>query len=199
MLAQYSPTANGGLGGWLALGNSLSVGGLSGSGQADQAQLIETSFGLVVVWQHQVGGITQVYARVFNGSAWVSIGAGSDSAGGISNGNATAEIRDVSVATRAGRVAIAWSQRDPATLQRHIYLREYNGTTWDQINNSATGLGVSAAVQGALDGVASNNLQPSLAYAGTDLLVAWQTHSDTQPMIAVARYSNSLGNPSWSI
>ncbi len=195
MLAQYSPTANGGAGGWLALGSSLSVGGLSGVGSADQAQLIETSFGLMVVWQHQVGGITQAYARVFNGSAWVSIGAGSDSAGGITNGNATSDIRDVSVAARNGRVAIAWSQLDSVSNQRQVYLREFDGTAWQQINNSATGLGVSAAVQNGLTGVASNNLEPSLAYAGNDLLVTWQTHTDSQPLVVVARYSNSTSNP----
>ncbi len=80
-------------------------------------------------------------------------------------------------------------------MQRHIYLREFNGTAWEQINNSATGLGVSAAVQGAWNGGVANNLQPSLAYSGSDLLVAWQTHSDTQPLLAVANYRNSAGNP----
>ncbi len=53
-LAQFNPAANSGQGAWIALGNSMGANGLSNSGNADNAQLIETSFGLVVAWEEVV-------------------------------------------------------------------------------------------------------------------------------------------------
>ncbi|MEQ1825678.1 MAG: right-handed parallel beta-helix repeat-containing protein [Pirellula sp.] len=194
-LAQYDSNANGGLGGWVALGNSLSATGLSNTGTADNAQVIETSFGLIVVWQEDVAGVTQVFARVFDGSAWTTIGTGSDFGGGISNAGLGADVRDVTVATRPGRIAVAWSHREIGSVDRQIYLREYSGTTWNEINGSATATGVSTAVVGNVPGAVSTNTQSSAAYVGTDLFVAWHSYSDQTGVVAVAKYANSSGLP----
>ncbi len=43
-VATYSATANGGAGGWVGLGNSYSATGISGVGDFDNAQIVETSF-----------------------------------------------------------------------------------------------------------------------------------------------------------
>ena len=48
--ARYDALANAGQGGWVALGRSLSLGGLSGTGKADQAPLVNTASGPVVAW-----------------------------------------------------------------------------------------------------------------------------------------------------
>ena len=194
-LAQYDATANSGNGAWLALGTSLSANGLTATGNADNAIVLDTSFGLVVVWQNMVAGINQVYARVYNGSAWTAIGVGSDSAGGISGGLAGSDIRDVSVVQRGGRIAIAWSQIDSASGIRQVYLREYDGTAWNEISGSASGAGASSSIGSSFAGTITHNASPSVAYVGTDLFVSWQTYSDQSSAIVVAKYLASAGNP----
>ena len=69
-VAQYDPTANGGAGGWDALGTSLAVGGISGSGAADDATITETASGPVVAWLNTAGGVANVYVAHFTGGAW---------------------------------------------------------------------------------------------------------------------------------
>ncbi len=49
-VAHYDPTANGGHGGWVALGTSLGAGGISGDGAADSPVIESTTGGPVVAW-----------------------------------------------------------------------------------------------------------------------------------------------------
>ena len=59
-VAQYDPAANGGAGGWDSLGDSLAPAGISGTGAADDAQVVETtSSGLVVAYRDRSGGVGQ--------------------------------------------------------------------------------------------------------------------------------------------
>ena len=74
-VAQYDPTANGGAGGWDALGTSLAVGGISDSGTADDAMITETAAGPVVAWLNTAGGVANVFVAQFTGgtsSAWAA-------------------------------------------------------------------------------------------------------------------------------
>src|SRR5262249_35056233 len=54
-VARFDPAANAGQGAWVALGSSLS-GGISGTGAADQAVVIDTTGGPVVAWLDRTGG-----------------------------------------------------------------------------------------------------------------------------------------------
>ncbi len=62
-VAKFDPTANGGAGGWVALGTSLGASGISGTGKADSPVLLNTIAGPTVVWQDTSSGTAQVYAR----------------------------------------------------------------------------------------------------------------------------------------
>ncbi len=64
-VARYDPTANGGLGGWVAFGTSLAAGGISGTGAADDATIVETATGPVVAWLDGSGGVVNVYVKQF--------------------------------------------------------------------------------------------------------------------------------------
>jgi hypothetical protein len=83
-VAEYSPTANGGAGGWVALGTSLSAGGISQTGKASNAQILMVNGEPTVVWLDTSGGVSNVYAKQFNGTTWVALGTGAASGSGIS-------------------------------------------------------------------------------------------------------------------
>ncbi len=139
-LAQFDPTANAGSGGWVGLGGSLGTTGLSVTGNADHAKVVDTPTGLVVVWIERVAGIAQIYAKRFNGTAWVAIGTGSASAGGISNSSFGAKIDDYSVSASGSNLSVAWTQSSSNGISQ-IYLRSFNGTNWVELDDSATGSG----------------------------------------------------------
>ena len=127
--AKYDPTANAGAGGWVALGSSLSADGLSNTGHADSAQIVNTAAGLVVAWLDTTSGHANVFVRQFNGTNWVALGSGSDSGTGVS-GSSTS-IPGFSLATSGANTAIAWTQ--PGTSAGNsIYLKQYNGSTWSR-------------------------------------------------------------------
>ncbi len=107
-VAEYSPTANGGAGGWIALGNSLSAGGISQTGKAGSAQIMMVNGQPTVVWLDTTGGVSNIYAEQFNGTAWVPLGTGSASGTGIS-GSAIA-VTEFAAATDGSNVAVAWTQ-----------------------------------------------------------------------------------------
>ncbi len=195
-VAQYDAAANGGAGAWIALGNSLDAGGISQTTAATNVKLVDTTFGLVALWENSVAGATQIYARVFSGGNWTPIGIDSDSGTGISGVPLGSKIQDLTVAARSGRIAIAWSQLEFATGIRQIMLREFDGVSWNEIAGSATGAGASGMVASSLGGQVTHNSQPGLNYVGTDLLLVWQAFAEQSGQIVVSRYVNSGGVPS---
>src|SRR5207302_1281274 len=82
--ARYDAAANAGQGGWIALGTSLTGGGISGTGHADQARIINTAAGPVVAWLDSSAGAANVYVRQFSGGLWNPLATGSASGSGIS-------------------------------------------------------------------------------------------------------------------
>ena len=107
-VARFDPAGNGGLGAWVALGTSLDAGGISGTGSADTAQIVNTPAGPVVAWLDSSSGAAQVYARLFTADAGRRLGAGGASGGGISN--AAVSVEDLALATDGTKIAVAWTQ-----------------------------------------------------------------------------------------
>ena len=159
-VARYDASVD--VGSWVALGGSLSAGGISGSGNADNAQILNTDSGLMVFWLDSSSGTEQVYAKRFDGSTWVEIGAGSATVGGISQ--STGDVADLAVTTDGPKVAVAWTEIVSGTQQ--IYLKEYNGSVWAELSGSASG--------GGLSNLSGASRQASLAYHAGELFVAWQ-------------------------
>ncbi len=176
---------------WEALGASLGGAGISGTGSAGAVKLVMGSGGVVAVWLDGSAGSQRIYARQFSGGAWVPIGIGSDSGNGLAGGTFAADVRDISVASDGSRIALAWTQVDSGSGLRHVYLRELSGGAWNAIGGSATGTGVSGIADPAVSGSISHNAQPSVAYFGGQLFVAWQAFADQGASVAVARYDNT--------
>jgi nitrous oxidase accessory protein NosD len=190
-VAQFDVTANNGAGAWLALGDSLSGNGISDTGTADQAVITDSSFGPVVAWLDSQNGTAQVYAKVFTNGSWMEIGTGSAQDGGVSGASANTSLEEVAIAAGTGRMAISWTQLDPSGM-RQVYLKEFNGSQWQQIADSSSNAGVSGSLAATYLAPVTNNLQPTLAYVGNDLFVAWQTFVDESSLIATIRYATGV-------
>jgi Ca2+-binding RTX toxin-like protein len=192
-VAVYDASAGGGSGAWVPLGSSLGGGGISHTGAADEALILYTSFGPVVAWLDEVAGTRQVYARVFADGSWQELGSSGASGNGISAAPAGSDIRDLTIAARNGRIALAWSQMRAGL--RQIYLKEFAGTAWNPVADSASGGGVSAGIGAEFDGVTTHNAEPTVAYLGTDLFVAWPTFSDQESAVVAVQYDGSPAQP----
>jgi len=120
-VAQYDPTADGGAGGWVALGGSLGAGGISGTGTADDATIVETAAGPVVAWLDSSGGVANAFVKQFAGGVWSPLGVSGASGAGVS-GSASA-IGNVALTTNGSKVALAWSQPVNGTQQIYVVAR----------------------------------------------------------------------------
>jgi parallel beta-helix repeat protein len=180
-VAYYEPSANGGQGGWTALGSSLSPGGISQDGQAADPQAVETSNGPVVAWLDSSSGAANVYVEQFttSGGAWIALGLGSASGTGVSG--SSGGVRDLALATDGNHVAAAWTVAVGGTNQ--VYLREYQGISWQGLDGSDSGGGLSAA--------ATDSGSPTIAFFKGNLFAAWQDDSSNYWEIEAERYDGT--------
>ncbi|MBK7765952.1 MAG: right-handed parallel beta-helix repeat-containing protein [Sulfuritalea sp.] len=184
---------------WVALGSSLDAGGVSATGHALAAKLVITDNGPVVVWTDDASGSVRIFAKIFINGAWVALGS---QAAGTGTGLATGiDVRDLSVAASGAQVAVGYSAVQANSGVRQVYVTEYtpsaNGATqgaWAGRAGSATGNGVSgnAAVAAVLEAVPGYHAQPSVAYAGNELFVAWQAFSDQGASVVTAKLGATL-------
>ncbi|MCP4707532.1 MAG: hypothetical protein GY869_02815, partial [Planctomycetes bacterium] len=165
-VAQYDPLADGGNGDWVALGSSLGSGGISSTGSADNATVLQTSLGPVVAWLDSDGGTRQIFARYYAGGTWHELGTGGASGNGISQ--SASDIYNYEITTDGTKVAAVWTET-VASLD-HVYLREYDSGTWQELDGSASSSGVS--------GIGYVWAMPTAAYQGSDLFVAWEGASN---------------------
>jgi parallel beta-helix repeat protein len=164
--AEYSPSANSGQGGWVALGTSLSTGGISNTGAAQDAQIVNTLSGPVVAWLDTSGGVANVFAREFNGTTWVTVGSGSASGHGLTGSSAA--VPSFSLATDGTDLALAWTQ--PGTSAGNsIYVIQNTGSGWAGVKGASTGTGISGPVTAQT---------PAVAYEGGSLYAAWAANTD---------------------
>jgi hypothetical protein len=83
----------------------------------------------------------EIYVRRWNGTSWEEIGAGSASGGGISNNAGTSYYPSIAIAP-GDNPYIAW--QDDSDGDDEIYVRRWNGTSWEEIGaGSASGGGIS--------------------------------------------------------
>ncbi|WP_077037069.1 calcium-binding protein, partial [Pelomonas sp. KK5] len=174
---------------WVSLGNA------TGTGTAVQGWLVSTTNGPALVWTDDATGNLRIYARIYTGGAWATLGSQAAMTGtGLAVGT---EVQDVSVASDGSKVAVAYTAIQPNTALRQVYITEFTpqaggtaGTgTWAGIAGSASGSGVSgmAAVSTALGLPTTWHADPSIAYFGGSLFVAWQAFSDTGATILTAQ------------
>lgn len=127
---------------WVALATSASGNGISpASGSSTAPSLVEDGSGnLYVAWSEYVVLVSayEVYMKKWNGTSWTEVG-GSASTGGIS---ATPEM---SFRVNIGlddlkRPTVAWSEDH--TISSVIFFKHWNGTIWEELGGSATGMGL---------------------------------------------------------
>jgi hypothetical protein len=180
--ADYSPTANGGAGGWIAIGTSLSAGGLSNTGHADDAKIVETSTGPVVAWLDTSSGQANVFARQYNGASWVAFGAGAASGEGLTQSSSA--ISGFALAASGTNVALAWAQPG-TTAGTSIFVLQNSGSSWQPVDGSASGSGISGPYVSSM---------PSIAYDNGAIYVAWAGATDGTTNIQAA----TAGTSSWT-
>ncbi|HEV8608216.1 MAG TPA: right-handed parallel beta-helix repeat-containing protein, partial [Tepidisphaeraceae bacterium] len=179
---RFDPAANGGLGAWVALGTSAGPGGLSATGSADNAQIVNATAGPTVAWLNTTAGIANVYVKQFSGGNWNALGAGSASGSGVS-ASATS-VSDLALATSGANVAVAWTQTVGGVKQ--IYMKEHAGAAFNEIAGSATAGGVSNTT--------GESSSPALAYLGSSLFAVWQDTTSGFSEIYGVRYSAGVRN-----
>lgn len=170
---------------WVEMGNgSASAGGISHTGSAWRPSLAIGPDGApVVTWYDNSSGSEQIYVLRWDGLAWVEMGNGSASGGGISNSAGQAMMPSLVFATD-GAPVVAWADFNNSG-NAEIYVRRWNGSAWVEMGSgSASGGGVSDD--------SGYSYAPSLA-AGPDgaLLVVWVDESGGVPDIYGRRWNGS--------
>lgn len=151
---------------WVEIGTgSASGGGISDNSgtSASAAIAIDANGHPVVAWHDDTSGRREVYLKRFDGSAWLEIGPGSASAGGISLGAGNSASPAIALDANDHPI-VAWS--DNISGNKEIYVKRYNGSTWTEVGTgSASGGGISSSPQ--------DSEQPSIAVHGNRACVAW--------------------------
>ncbi len=176
-VAEYNPSANNGQGGWMALGTSQQAGGISGTGMADDAVIVETANGPVVAWLDSSGGVANIFVKQFVNGAWVALGTGAASGSGLSA--SASAVSGLAMTTNGTNVAVAWTQTVNSVQQ--IYVLQNSGGAWSQLAGSASGNGVSNS--------RGNSTAPTLAYDNGTLFVAWLGVTSGQNQIYAVMFS----------
>jgi hypothetical protein len=111
-------------GAWVELNGSATGGGISNnSGHSYYAVMaLDTSNKPVVAWMDDTNGNWEIYIKRWNGSAWVEIGTGSASGGGISNNNGSSEEPALALDS-SGNPVVAWD--DNTSGDYEIYLKRW--------------------------------------------------------------------------
>lgn len=94
-----------------------------------------------VAWADNTSGAYEIYVRRWNGTAWVEVGSGSASGGGISH-NGQSSLQPVLTVASDGTPHVAWINDSFAT---DVYVLAWNGSAWQEVGaGSASGGGASA-------------------------------------------------------
>ena len=172
--------------GWAEIGpGSATGGGISHTTQAFFPSLAMGPDGKpVVAWYNASSGISDIYVKQWDGSAWAELGSGSASGGGISH-NPDSSL-DPSLAIGSdGKPVVAWQDRSSGSSYE-IYVRHWNGSAWAELAGSATGGGISDN--------AHDSVEPSLAIGSDGApVVAWHDQSNGNNYQVYARRWNSAG------
>jgi len=157
-------------GAWNELAGSATGNGIATAGQFSyDAHIAYSSVGFpVVAWERSdVGTITtHIYLRRFDGVAWCELG-GSASGLGVTGG----PVCEFSIALdRNDNPVVAWrsgcaSPLDADQGTNEVYLKQFNGTSWQGIDGSDSGGGISNSEIGGAS--------PIVAVSNDLICVAW--------------------------
>lgn len=181
---------------WVQMGaGSDSGGGISNStgNSTTPALAVSANGALFAAWRDTGIGNGEIYVRRWNGTAWVELGTGSASGGGVSNTPGVSENPALAISAN-GWPIVAW--KDDTSGSDEIYVKRWNGSAWVELgNDSATGDGISHS--------SGNTFRPALVIPPDGFpIVAWSDTSSGNAEIYVRRYNGldwaEMGNSSAS-
>jgi len=161
---------------WVTMGNSLLPGGISLTARAERAQIVEADGRMLVTWIDSSGGIASVYAKVFNGAAWVEITPGSASGSGITLPRMA--VSEYDVAAEGSRIAVTWSSGFGDDVEIYAHVRE--GAGW-------VGIGGSNGV-GGLSQSPTESREPDVAWLNGQLFIAYRERVNDYEQIYVKTF-----------
>ena len=179
---------------WVEMG----AGSASGEGISETASAEDPSIAIgpdgmpIVVWQDEVnrwgtGGNDEIYVKRWDGSAWVEMGPGSASGGGISN-NAGHSYDPSPAIGPDGNLVVVWTNTSSSNAE--IYVKRWNGSAWVE-------LGPGSASGGGVSNNAGDSGQPSLVIDPDGVpVVAWSDKSSGNYEIYARRYASEPSCPS---
>ncbi len=173
---------------WVEIGGSASGSGVSQTGLAGAPSLaIGPDSVPVITWINYSGGNYEIYVKRWDGSAWVEMGAGSASGGGISQNTGSSVEPSLAIGLD-GNPIIAWED-DANGGNIEIYVKRWDGAAWGEMDaGSASGGGISNN--------ASYSENPSLAIGPDGVpVVAWQDNSGGNREIYARRYAGEQSPP----
>jgi hypothetical protein len=122
-----------------------------------------------VAWQDSTSDyVSDIFVRWWNGTGWMEVSAGSASGGGISN---SGEAGHPSMTISPGGMPYTAWQDDCCSFRSEIYVRRWNGTSWEEVCSGSTSNG------GVSDNQVYQSEYPSIAIApGGTPYVAWSDY-----------------------
>ena len=131
-----------------------------------------------VAWQDRTAGPSEVYVRHFDGVSW-------QSPGGVSAFAVGGSAKNTSLCFDAAqRIIVAWDDLD-TNLDRQIYVRRFDGTSWQE-------LGVGSASGGGISDTVDDSILPSLIVDATgDPVIAWSDDTSGNEEIYVRRFDGT--------
>lgn len=170
---------------WVEVGtDSASGGGISNTAAESVAPYlaIAPDDTVYVTWQEEGSSDTEVYVRRWNGSAWVEVGTGSASGGGVSNDNDDSTWPIIAVAPDSTPY-LTWGSTTDA--DNEVYVLRWNGSAWGEV-------GTGSASGGGISNNSGDSGRPSIAITpnGTPY-VGWTDATSGDTEIYVRRWNGN--------
>lgn len=165
---------------WYELGGSARD-GLPGTNNASSIDLAVTHEGHpTVAITRGDASASDILVIKWNGSTWTTIG---------DNGSmVAAHPHDVSVAIdNSNSVVTAWQEANTTTYTSAIYLRRYNGSSWQSLDDAAPGVVKSGMGQGLSVSPDSISMGPDVAIDGSYIYAAWRESVTATPAVGFLR------------
>lgn len=171
---------------WQETGSdSATGGGITGNSGCSRYPAIavnKTGGEIYVTWEKEnpSGFIanSEIFIKKWDGISWQEAGAGSASCGGISDNTGISKSPSMAM-DNAGNPVIAWEDSTPGNVE--IYLRKYNGISWEELGGSVSGGGIS--------GNAGSSRYPCIAVDGSGCpVVAWEDDTSGDVEIYVRKW-----------
>jgi hypothetical protein len=177
---------------WQDMGGQLNTSGTWVSGLCGGAALAKNGNTPIIAYYEQTSNSYKVYVKRWNGSSWVSYGAGS----ALNINVAKYAYQPTLAVDSSGNPTVAWTENDDNTSVK-VFAKRWNGSSWDTLGTS--GILHASAPQLAI----GDNGKPVLAYlkcmsgddfncTNKDLYVARREMVEIKPSLFVMTW-NILG------